>query len=285
MVKNGGRDGNPRRDEIMISMGSLRIWGHCCSANVGPHKSLCQQKLKHCSRFSSVYRWGGTVLERESDEIMWFLSKCLFMKLPSSCWPCLGSQQAVGCTSQAGAASATQAHKKMKTQLSWKMKQNKTKKDLMILSPVLIWQGINLLTEAVSYVWLMLQEGFFLLMKWFRKNVFGKRSELVSCSVLKEFFGVEEIQFSLYCMQVPMLVLLQNMSFSPLLHYWHTEWHNYFLNYFGNSDVMIFCDSVWLRKTFFLGKIELIKGIKESKRHIQYCQWVFDSGCFVVSSA
>lgn len=67
------------------------------------------------------------------------------MKLPSFCWPCLGSQQAVGCTPQAGAASATQ--KNENTAQLEKKKTNK-KKDLMILSPVLTWQGINLLTDG-----------------------------------------------------------------------------------------------------------------------------------------
>lgn len=36
----------------------------------------------------------------------------------------------------------------MKTQLSWRRKKQTKKKDLMILSPVLTWQGINLLTDG-----------------------------------------------------------------------------------------------------------------------------------------
>lgn len=71
-------DGNPQRDEVMISGGSWWVWGHCCSTNAscGPHKSLCQQKLKHCSSFSLVlFQFPDVEEQQQKDKIM---KKCGF---------------------------------------------------------------------------------------------------------------------------------------------------------------------------------------------------------------
>lgn len=126
---------------------------------------------------------------------------------------------------------------------------------------------------AVCYVWLMLQE-VFLLMKGFRKNVFQKRSGLVSCSVLKEFFGMEEIQFHCtackFQRQCSLEIFCFRLSFTTDM-----------------LPAQLFLKLIWVfwtidchdsGKLFFLGKMEVIKGIIEGKRQIQY----FVSGCLLV---
>lgn len=79
-------DGSPQRDEVMISMGSLWIWGHCCSTHscCGPTSICASRNQSTAVGFSSpasICRWAGAAVEGE-NEIMSFFREMFIHEAP-----------------------------------------------------------------------------------------------------------------------------------------------------------------------------------------------------------
>lgn len=193
-------DGSPQRDEIMISMGSLWIWGHCCSTHscCGPTSICASRNQSTAVGFSSpasICRWAGAAVEGE-NEIIGFFREMFIHEAPIFLLALPGLS--AGCGMHTPGWSSI-CHTKKWKQLSWRRKKQ-TKKRLNDS-----FTSFNMAENKLAYWWQWVMS------EWCYRRVFclwsdlgkmfsEKRSELVSCSVLKEFFGIDEIQFSLFCM-------------------------------------------------------------------------------------